>query len=163
MPRQLEFFVPGRDLASILVASARYQALPGALSGVPARPWRLSGRSWGVSGTARDAPETPPERSWAAWGAPKGSQDQFLFFCVALATPFEKKALFRVSRPTPSKDRVGRLTRNKAVCQSVWPVRIQMHMEGPAQPARRSGPRTVRARTPFELVRRSSPHAMHAT
>ena len=63
----------------------------------------------------------------------------------------------------PSKVRVGRLARNKAVCQSVWPVRIQMHMEGPAQPARRSGPRAVRARTPFELVRRSSPHAMHAT
>ena len=44
------FFFPGRDQASILVASARYQALPGALSGVPARPLGLSGRSWGVSG-----------------------------------------------------------------------------------------------------------------
>ena len=72
-------------------------------------------------------------------------------------------ALFRVSRPTPSKVRVRRLTRNKAVRQSVWPVRIQMHMEGPAQPARRSGPRAVRARTPFELVRRSNLHAMHVT
>ena len=84
----------GRDLASILVASARYQALPGALSGVPARPLGLSGRSWGVSGTARDTPETPPERSWAAWGAPKGSQDRFSFFCVAPATPFDKQPYF---------------------------------------------------------------------
>ena len=67
-------------------------------------------------------------------------------------------ALFRVSRPTPSKVRVGRLTRNKAVCQSVWPVRIQMHMEGPAQPARRSGPRAVRG--PFEPARHSSLYAV---
>ena len=39
------FFIPGRDLASILVASARYQALPGALSGVSAHPLGPSGRS----------------------------------------------------------------------------------------------------------------------
>ena len=88
------FVIPGRDLASILVASARYQALPGALSGVPARPLGLSGRSWGVPGTLQDVSETTPERSWLAWGALRGSQDRFPFFCVAPATPFDKQPYF---------------------------------------------------------------------
>ena len=88
------FFIPGRDLASILVASARYQALPGALSDVSAHPLEPSRRSWDVPGTAPDAPETPPERSWAAWSAPRGSQDRFLFFCVAPATLFHKQPYF---------------------------------------------------------------------
>ena len=52
------FFAPGRDLASILIVSARSRKLPGALFGVPGRLWRVSGPSRDVSGTSRDAPET---------------------------------------------------------------------------------------------------------
>ena len=43
--RKLDFSALRRDSVSILVASARSRALQGALSGVPGRPWRLSGRS----------------------------------------------------------------------------------------------------------------------
>ena len=56
--RKLDFSFLGCDMASILVASARSQALQVALSGVPGRPWRLSGPSRRAPGTLRDAPET---------------------------------------------------------------------------------------------------------
>ena len=56
--RKLGFSALGRALASILVALARSQALQGALSGVPGRPWRFSGHSRRAPGTLRDAPET---------------------------------------------------------------------------------------------------------
>ena len=52
------FFIPGRDLASILVASARSRTLPDALSGVPGRPWGLSGRFPDAQGTRQEAPES---------------------------------------------------------------------------------------------------------
>ena len=66
--RKLDFSAPGRDLASILVASERSQALQGGLSGVPGRPWRLSGHSRGALGTLRDAPETLPRHLRDALG-----------------------------------------------------------------------------------------------
>ena len=66
--QKLDFFAPGRDLVSILVASARSRTLPGALSGVPGRPWRVSGRSRGAPRTPRDAPETLPRRHRDALG-----------------------------------------------------------------------------------------------
>ena len=56
--RKLDFSALGRDLASILIASARSQALQCALSGVPGRPLRLSRHSRRTPGTLRDAPET---------------------------------------------------------------------------------------------------------
>ena len=51
--KKIDFFAPGRDLASILVASGRSRTLPGALSGVPGRPWRVSGRSQGAEHAPR--------------------------------------------------------------------------------------------------------------
>ena len=55
-PREkIDFFAPGHDLASILVASARSPVLLGAFSGVSKRLWRLSGCSWDPPGRSRDA------------------------------------------------------------------------------------------------------------
>ena len=56
--RKPDFSILERDLASILVASARSRALQGALSGVLGRAWRLSGHSRRTPGTLRDAPES---------------------------------------------------------------------------------------------------------
>ena len=72
---KLDFFAPGRDLASIFVASARSRAILGALPGVPGCPWGLSGRSRGVPGTCRDAPETLPRRHQDALGRHQASQE----------------------------------------------------------------------------------------
>ena len=72
--QKLDFFVAGRDSASILVASARSRTLSGALPGVSGCPWGLSGRSQGAPGTPQDAPETLPRRLRdALWrhGAPQ--------------------------------------------------------------------------------------------
>ena len=66
--RKLDFSALERDLASILVASARSRALQGALSGVLGRAWRLSGHSRRTPGTLRDAPETLPRRLRDALG-----------------------------------------------------------------------------------------------
>ena len=66
--RKLDFSAPGRDLVSILVSSACSQALQGALSGVPGRPWRLFRHSRRAPGTLRDAPETLPRRLRDALG-----------------------------------------------------------------------------------------------
>ena len=100
---KLDFFAPGRDLASILVASGRSRTLPGALSGVPGRPWRVSGRSQGAPRTPQDAPETLPRRHRDALGghgvsreapgtdfesilcAPSRSQDRF---CIDFRVDF---------------------------------------------------------------------------
>ena len=72
---KLDFFTHGRVLASILVDSARSRTLPGVLSGVSGRPWRLSGRSWGAPGTPRDAPETLPRRLRDALGRHGASRE----------------------------------------------------------------------------------------
>ena len=71
---ELVFFAPICDLASILVTSARSRALLGAQFGVPGRHWGRSGRSQGVPGTPRDAPETLPRHPWDAPGRHGASQ-----------------------------------------------------------------------------------------
>ena len=73
--RKLDFSAPRRDLASILVASARSQGLQGALSGVPGRPWRPSGHSRSAPGTLQDAPETLPRRLRDALGRRGASRE----------------------------------------------------------------------------------------
>ena len=65
---KLDFFASGRDLASILIASARSRAVPGGLYCVPGRPWGLSGRSWSVPDTLKDAPKMLPRRLRDALG-----------------------------------------------------------------------------------------------
>ena len=57
---KVDFFIPGRDCASILVASARSRAPPGALSGFPGCPWRVSVCSRDAPRRSRHAPEPLP-------------------------------------------------------------------------------------------------------
>ena len=73
--RKLDFFVPGRDLASIWAASARSRTLPGALSGVPGHAWGSSGRSRDAPGTPQDAPETLPRPLRDALGRHEASRE----------------------------------------------------------------------------------------
>ena len=54
----IEFCVPGSDMASILAAPKHSRAFPGAPPGVPGRSWEPSGRFRGVPGAPRDASET---------------------------------------------------------------------------------------------------------
>ena len=75
--KNLDFFAAGRDSTSILVASACSRALPSVLSGVPGRPWGLSGRS-------RDAPEAPRDTPKAL---PRRSQDPFGMLLGASGRP----------------------------------------------------------------------------
>ena len=83
-PICVDFCVPGRDSASILIDLARFRTLLGALFGVPGRPWAASRRSRDVPGTPRVAPKTPSGRSWALRGVPNGSRDRF---CLDLGCP----------------------------------------------------------------------------
>ena len=67
---KLDFFAPGRDLASILVAPAC--SLASFLASE--RPSRAPGNA---PGRSQDGPDTPLERTWAPQGVLRGSWDRF--------------------------------------------------------------------------------------
>ena len=128
MPRQLEFFVPGRDLASILVASARSQALQGALSGVPGRPWRPSGHSRGALETLRDAPETLPRHLRDALGHHEASREgsgSYFKAILGAPGPLPASILDRyLHGPSPDRHSPARLG-------SSWSSTSYVYMRGP--------------------------------
>ena len=72
---QLNRFAPGRDSASILVASACSRAVPGTPSGVPGRSWGLSGLSQDAPETLQDSPEMLPRRLQDALGRHGASRE----------------------------------------------------------------------------------------
>ena len=73
---KIDFFAPGGDFWSILVASGRLRGLPSNPFGPRGRPWGPSGRSWGASGALPGAPWAPPGALFGGLGgrlgAPRG-------------------------------------------------------------------------------------------
>ena len=70
--KNLAFSALRRNLASILVASARSRVRSAALFGLPERPWPLPRDSWAVPGRSEDAPGRSRDISGTSWVTQEG-------------------------------------------------------------------------------------------